>query len=257
MFFLKKVLKSFVLFFYKIPLSCILPLPLKKRLLLVSCNDDSYIKQFIRIFFGVESILQRFKRFGLQPIDIIKVDIKECNVQRPVLCEMLPVSDASTIDFLEKYFLDSDGSPNWLIENSMHCSMYNSFLRQGELKELQELDYWKWQSYLDKNGINERPPSWIEIKIQKGINVLNSIRSSGFNECNIKNLPWLVTKPICLTRYGIKHKIQGYEIYDGHHRVAALSSLGIKTINAIIVVDNAKFTPFGIPLEKINIKKGI
>jgi len=251
---LRNILRPFAVLFYKIPLSCIFPVFLQRRLLLTSYESDRILSRMLRIIFGLEALYQRLNRFGLKPLSIQKVDIKHCNAQRPILCEMLPTTDASTIDFVEEYFSDSNGNPNWLIENSMHCSMYNSFIKHGKIGDIQELDYWKWQSYLDRAGINERPPVWIKAKIKKSINVLNSIRKNGFQECDMRKLPWLVAQPICSTRYGIKHKIHGYEIYDGHHRISALSSLGVERVMAIIVVDNAENTPFGIPLG--NITKG-
>jgi hypothetical protein len=206
----------------------------------------------MRSLFRMNGLSCGLEKFGLEVVDIIDVDIDKCFYQRPVLCEMLPVDSIKTIDFLENYFLNSSGQKDWSIKNSMHCLMYNSFLNNQFPQKLDDLDYWKWHSYLDRNQINSRPPQWIKIKVGKAIDVLKSIKEKGFISCNIHNLAWVVREPICLSRYGLTHKISGYEIYSGHHRIAALSSLGISKVRVIVVKDVAKFTPFGIPLSKIN-----
>jgi hypothetical protein len=104
---------------------------------------------------------------------------------------------------------------------------------------------------LDRTGINKRPPDWIRVKIKKVLALFDSIKNKGFNDSQLGNLPWVLDRPLISTRYQLTHSVDGYEIYDGHHRVAALRSLGYQSVKVLLVRDIATCTPFGIPLQEI------
>lgn len=205
---------------------------------------------------GLAPVHRHLQRFGLSPVRVITVPIDRLNALRSVRCEVVPESLAAPLDFLEMCFTRPDGTFDWRIRNSMHCSLYDTYLAGGLPERLDDLEYWQWHASLAKAGINARPPEWIHTKIGKAIALLESIRTRGFKDGCLANLPWVLEEPLIKTRYGIDHNIDGYEIYDGHHRVAAQCSLGHASTKAILVKDVATTTPFGILLEKVLIPAG-
>ena len=63
----------------------------------------------------------------------------------------------------------------------------------------------------------------------------------------------VVNEPICQSRYGIEHRIDGYEIYTGHHRAACAVFLGMPTLWVIIARDIAEHTSFKKRIEDLAI----
>jgi hypothetical protein len=228
---------------------------LKLQLLLLKYDNSIFI--FLRFilnpFFRINKVSYKLKKYGFKPVKIIEVSLDDLYACRTVKCEMIPVSDNSKIDFLENYFKVNNDSNDWKIKNIMQSEMFKLYLdKKIENFNIKNLSYYKWHEYLDLNGINKRKHQKIKFKINESILLLNDIKKKGFIDTKIKNLPIITSSPIINTRYKQPHKINGYEIQDGHHRVAALCSLGYKSVKAILVKDVALTTPFGVDLIKVN-----
>lgn len=199
----------------------------------------------------LSQLREKFRRFGVQPVEILSVPIDKLHALRAVRCEVIQDRNKGLLEFLERQFKGPDHQPDWSIGNSMHCQLYDAYLSNKMPKKLEDLNYWKWHVSLDLAGINRRPPEWIRIKINKALALLDSIKQKGFDDRQLRNLPWVLDRPLISTRYQVSHSVDGYEIYDGHHRVAALCSLGYQTMKVLLVRDVATCTPFGVPLEEI------
>ncbi len=203
-------------------------------------------------FFGLKKSYQRIERFGLEPIDIVRVNLADLFHQRTVKCEMIPVREAETLDFLDEYFSTKDGKLDYSIYHSMQYKLIHAH-SQGALRNLANTDYWKWHVFLRNNGINAdvRTDSWIEGKVEKMLSVFDSIRNSGYDYSRFGHYPWVVNDPLIHTRYGYNYLPGGREIIDGHHRVAAAACLGYKSVYALLVKDIASHTTFGLPLDQV------
>jgi hypothetical protein len=198
----------------------------------------------------------RFERFGLEPVDVVEAPVDELLVQRPVRCELVPGREAVTLDFLDGYFETPDGGSDWRITRSMQYDLLRRHAR-GELEgDLRGTDYWMWHVELDRAGINTRPESMIAGKVESLIAVYESIRADGYRYGGLRSYVWALEEPLIRTRYGIDHDADGYEIYDGHHRAAAIALLGHASLRVLLVRDVADRTPFGIPLSEVRVARG-
>lgn len=233
----------------QIPISCIIPLNLKKILLLKKFKNQHKIIDFIKWVLNSRNIERDIKKFGLMPIDILEVDVSSCYVQRPVICEMIESENKKLIPYLEQFF---EVQGDWSIKNSMHYDLYKNYSLDMSQEELMKSSYWKWQANLHENNIDYRDQNWIRIKIEKAFKVFYSIKKKGFRSCDISSIPWVLNTPLCSSRYKYNYRINGYEIYSGHHRIAALRALDVKKVRVILVKDIARKTPFGMNLKKIN-----
>lgn len=210
-------------------------------------------KKLIDRYFRLNKLILKLNRVGLKPVKIIDIKIANLNASRNVYCEMIPVKNTSLIPYLEDYF-KIKGKVDFNIANIMQCQMFQQYLCGKLGSNFEDLDYYKWHSYLHKEGINNRPHDLIITKIHKSIALLNSIKKYGFIDHKIINLPLISKIPIITSRYNYNYKINGYEIYDGHHRVSALFCLNYKYTKALVVEDIAKQTPFGIKIKDLEFK---
>jgi hypothetical protein len=193
----------------------------------------------------------RFERFGLEPVDVFEARVGDLLVQRPVRSELVPEREAATLPFLDDYFEMPDGGSDWRITRSMQYRLLDQHARGDLPADLRETDYWRWHAELDRAGINERPDDWIHGKVEALIHVYESIRAHGFRYGGLLSYVWVLEEPLIATRYGIDHRPHGLEVYDGHHRAAAVARLGYETISVLLLRDVAERTPFGIPLAEV------
>lgn len=200
---------------------------------------------------GLSAFTRRLQRFGFQPVSIESVAIDRLFAFRAVRCEVVPETSRELIGFLEDWFKDENGDPDWRIRNSMHTRLFDTYLNGKMPNHLEQLDYWRWHESLAAVGVNARPPEWITTKIRNVLGLFDSIRQRGFDASRLENLPWVLDRPLIASRYGFDYTIPGYEIYDGHHRVAALCSLGQTSAPVLVVRDVGHETPFGIPFEQV------
>lgn len=87
------------------------------------------------------------------------------------------------------------------------------------LKDNNDKVYYKLQKLYERNDI------WINKKIKKFLGVFESLKNKGFTE------PIMVVEvPLIQNEYN-----KGYEIFEGHHRIACALVLGIKKIPCKII----------------------
>lgn len=191
----------------------------------------------------------RLRRFGLEPVGFAEVPVERLHVQRPVLSEVSPSREATTLEFLDAYFTDEGGHADWRIGRSMQAA----FL--ADHGEERESDYWRWHVALREAGIDERRDEWIARKV-RSLRVLHrSIESSGFRYGGLRSYVWALDRPLISTRYGLDHRIEGYELYDGHHRAAVAAALGLPTLIVLVLRDVATHTAFGIALTDVTVPR--
>lgn len=207
----------------------------------------SYFIQLI----GYKSILLRLKINGLSPIKIIEIDLTNLYILRNVSCEMIETDNANLIPFIE----DLKKKKSLNIFNSFHYDLFkkistNKITRSDDFSNLK---YFRWHKSLHKLKINNRSESWIKYKILNAFKLFESLQSKNFIKYNYLNYPLVLESPLIHTRYKIPYKIKGYEIFDGHHRVACLAALKFKKIQCIVCKDISKKTAFGINLDKVKV----
>jgi len=96
-----------------------------------------------------------------------------------------------------------------------------NMLYSPHFKYLKDRDksYYKLQRLYGRNN------KWIQDKIKKFLGVFESIKNEGFKESLM-----ILEKPLVKNRFN-----DGFEIYEGHHRVACALILGIKKVPCRII----------------------
>ena len=90
------------------------------------------------------------------------------------------------------------------------------------LKNRKDKSYYQLQRFFGRNN------KWIKDKIKSFLNIFESIKNDGFKESVM-----IVEKPLIKNKYN-----SGYEIFEGHHRIACCLVLGIKEIPCQIIRRN-------------------
>ena len=121
-------------------------------------------KKLIDRYFRLNKLILKLNRVGLKPVKIIDIKIANLNASRNVYCEMIPVKKTSLIPYLEDYF-KIKGKVDFNIANIMQCQMFQQYLYGKLESNFENLDYYKWHSYLHNEGINKRPHDFIITKI--------------------------------------------------------------------------------------------
>lgn len=104
---------------------------------------------------------------------------------------------------------------------NMSYSPHYRFLRQyiEQSVVIEKSPYYKLQKLYGRND------KWIRNKINKFINVFSSIRDSGYN-----NKIAVLSRPLVKNKYN-----NGFEIYEGHHRLACCLVLDMKEVPCIVL----------------------
>ncbi|HOW28809.1 MAG TPA: hypothetical protein PK876_09960 [Elusimicrobiota bacterium] len=196
--------------------------------------------QFMEAITTVEA--QRLVDIGLRPKEIKKVPLNKLYVQFrsewpiqergaiPGSVLPLPVCDSPLCLFLESYkkhglavlsgehFKENPYYKMWQAVNQVGFR-YDWFHYPQTLKK----------QYSDKD---------IENKMRGLINTYESIKTHGYLGGEYKNrMVMALETPFENTRLGHHHSIDGYEIWGGHHRVAAMISLGYSESTIMILSD--------------------
>ncbi len=117
--------------------------------------------------------------------------------------------------------------------NPERCHLWKS-LHKGPEKEAfnmlysphyRFLKYINNRSYYQLQRLYGRNDKWIQEKIKKFLGVFHSIRDEGFKESLM-----ILEKPLVKNKYN-----NGFEIYEGHHRVACALFLDIKEIPCRVI----------------------
>jgi len=224
-------------------------IPNKIIIFLLNKNKFLLIKLLLTLF-GYKDLMKRLNNNGLIVVDILKIDISNLYILRNVYCEIIQSNDKSLISFLENYIIEKG---DLSLKNSFHYQLFKKLSKnENEIFNPRVLDYFKWHQSLNKENINNRSEEWILNKIQSCKRLFYSIKSNGFKDYDLLNLPLILNEPLIETRYKYDYKISGYEIFDGHHRVACAKALGYEKIFCILCKDIATKTPFGIKINEIN-----
>ena len=202
------------------------------------------------------SVTKMMLRHGLKPIGVVEVPVSELNVIRPVLCNEVNSSKRLVLSWYEDYFKD-----DWSIKNSMFCKLLRGFYSEDTASSdvrirFREQDYWKMHEYMRTLGGHPRSEDWIERKIISFINLARDMDRRGYDYSRLSNYIVVLNEPMCKTRYGIVHSIDGYEVYTGHHRAACAQFLGMETLFVILAEDVAGATPFGVQFADLQPRKG-
>ena len=184
-----------------------------------------------------------FKKHGLKPLRIIEVPVKKLNIIRPVLCNEMNSNRVETMAWFDGYFKDG-----WELEKSMHFKLLDdlfgkSFGKKQIRERLQDFDYYKMHAYLRQFGGHTRSDEWIVDRIDAFLKLADAIQKK-YDYSTLGNFIIVLSKPMCKTRYGIDHSLEGYEIYTGHHRAVCARFFNIKKLWVILAKDIATETPY-------------
>lgn len=81
------------------------------------------------------------------------------------------------------------------------------------------------KSYHELQRLYGRKSRWIDNKVEKFLGVFSSIKNDGFKESIM-----ILEKPLVSNKYN-----DGFEIFEGHHRVACCLILGIQEIPCQVI----------------------
>lgn len=101
---------------------------------------------------------------------------------------------------------------------SPHYRFLKQYVNQKGIN-INKTAYYKLQSMYGRND------KWIHLKIDKFINLFNSVRKEGFKENVI-----VLSKPVVDNEYN-----SGFEIFEGHHRIACGLILNIGNITCNVI----------------------
>lgn len=87
------------------------------------------------------------------------------------------------------------------------------------LKDRDDRTYYKLQRLYGRDN------KWIKAKVNKFLSVLESIKKEGFKESIV-----ILETPLVKNRYN-----NGFEIFEGHHRISCSIFLGIKEVPCQII----------------------
>lgn len=218
---------------------------LPKKIIIFLINNNYFILKS----FGYKDLYKRLNKNGLKVIDIRYIKISKLFILRNVVCELIKSTNCSLIPFIESYKLKNG---DLSISKSFHYKLFKNLNKIDVIEnDMKSYDYYYWHKSLHQMGINHRSDTWIANKFKSCQRLLNSIKKKKFNKFDLLNYPIILDIPLINSRYKIKYDINGYEIFDGHHRVSCAKSLGYYEIPCIICKDIALFTPFGIEINEI------
>lgn len=131
-------------------------------------------------------------------------------------------------DRFEKYRLLHEGAADSVLDMSLspHCRLLRAYVEQGEgiFKDIKKLAYYKMLLGYGKSKKRARA------RVRKFMNLYESIKKDGFNSKIL-----VAKKPFIENDHN-----KGYEIYEGHHRIACCIVLGIESVTADIVEARSK-----------------
>ena len=197
---------------------------------------------------GLTSLVEKLNKCGIDIEYSSYIKINKIFFTNPIICEMIKSKKKKIIRFRKKnkYFFK--------IKESIH---FNLFEKINKRKSFNNSQYVKWQKYLNKKKINNRNNIFIQNRISKAKNNFFNIKKRGQIKNDINKIPLVLAKPILRSRYmfPVKYDKKNYfEVYDGHHRLAAMKYLKYKNVYVLVCKDVANKTPFGINLKLINEK---
>jgi len=178
-------------------------------------RDEKVIKKLQNIYQNEIIAKRGFGKYLKNEIDLIEVG-----------SEMLAISELRAQYNPERFGYWKSlhkGCPETVLDmnDSPHCRMLANYEANKKkfLANMTKNDYYRMQRLFGKR--HKRAIS----KVTRLVKLYESIRKEGFASDII-----VVTKPVIANKYN-----HGYEIYDGHHRVACCINLGIKLVPSRIM----------------------
>lgn len=208
-------------------------------------KDAPFDERFKAVMPTVEA--RKLYAIGLEPQDIIEVPLNRLYIQfrsewpihgetgNPRSKQGLKVTESPLVTFIDSY------------KNSG-----NSLFTSGDFKKTDYFRMWKridsvgwrynWYDYPAKL-VKQYPDDVIEKKMRSVAKVYDSICNVGYKQGDFaKTIITALDQPFENGRFGTEHKIDGYEIWSGHHRCAVLHVLGHKKAEVILLKDIKKNT---------------
>jgi hypothetical protein len=124
------------------------------------------------------------------------------------------------------------------LENSPHVELMRLFKKYGlDMARIKETRYYQERKHRREIGVKK----WTRLKIKEHIRkryaIYKSIKKSGFRE-KLGTPICILKKPFWTTRFGLNEEwMNGYEIYNGAGRCAALFALGKETVKVMMCKD--------------------
>lgn len=209
---------------------------LPKKIVIFILNSNLSFYRVITFLLGYRDLQERLMKNHLKIKDIKYINIQNLFILRNIECELLQNNSKNLIPFIENHlFKYKDLS----IQKSFHFTLFKYFNENKKLdfNEVKLLDYFHFHKSISNYKPYKRDDNWIKDKILRCHNLFNSIKRNGL-VLDYKNLPIILDKPLISERYNIKYNINGFEVFDGHHRVACASVLGYDCIKCFICTDN-------------------
>lgn len=134
-----------------------------------------------------------------------------------------------------------NGDSSGHVQNSPHVKFIQLRMRKGRKKAMKRLpstDYYKMYEYWDacNYGGGGRTPKYIIKKANSILDLFDSISKKGFNK---KSRIQVLKIPLWISRgFSGGDDLGVPEIFHGHHRIACLYVLGIKSVNVDMCRDD-------------------
>ncbi len=209
---------------------------LPKKLIIFLLNSNFIFFRVIIFLLGYRDLQERLIKNCLKIKEIRSINIQNLFLLRNIECELLQNNSKNLIPFIENHLIKYK---DLSIQKSFHFTLFKYFDENEKLdfNELKLLDYFNFHKSISSYKSYNRDDNWVKDRILRCHNLFNSIKRDGL-VLDYKNLPIILDKPLISQRYNIKYKINGFEVFDGHHRVACASVLGYDCIKCFICTDN-------------------
>ena len=182
----------------------------------------------------------KFLRINLVPIDMISVNIKDLYVQfrsewpiqeysdNPNARVPLKLIDSPLADFIKSY--QNIGRNVVSQKNFKTLSYYEMWKKINKVGF--KYDWYNYPIQISKSYSDEL----IIKKMAKFIKVYESIKKNGYLGGKFREgMIQILVQPFENSKFGCKHEIDGYEIWSGHHRAAALFCLGVNKVEVLVL----------------------
>ncbi len=203
-------------------------------------KEAPFDERFKKLLSPLEA--RKLHAIGLEPQDIIEVPLEKLYLQfrsewhwnkltdHPRRREGLRVIDSPLVTFLQRY-----------AEEGEHLFISGGFRDTDYYRVWQASDKvgWRYNWYDYPAKFEKRyTDASIESKMRSVAAVYESIRDIGYQKGRYSNTTvTAIIEPFETTRFGYEHHIDGYEVWGGHHRIAALHVLGFKETDIMVLKD--------------------
>ncbi len=198
---------------------------------------------FMEVLKSVE--IQKLLHIGLQPKEITVVPVNQMYLQfrsewpiqgynsNPKSRVPMPITTSPLFKFLESY--KKHGKKvlfGRLYKENPYYKMWKSINQIGF-----RYDWYNYPNTIVKSFSDEL----VRSKMRELINVFESILKYGYRKEKFKkSIIMVLAEPFENTRFGFEHSIDGYEIWSGHHRAAALAALNIENAEVLVLEDKQR-----------------